>query len=426
MPLMPRGLSRFACLLLAMALLPFASASGQSYSQIYAFQGGSDGALPFAGLTPDKTGNLYGTTLDGGAGTCNLGAAGCGTLFMVTPGGQETVLYAFTGGTDGAYPYAPLRRSAEGNLYGTAAGRDDQLCSGNKECGTIFEYAANGAFNVLHSFLGGSDGMDPQGPLLNGRRNYYFGVTVEGGNTGCMSSLGCGTVYKLTRLGKAKESVIYTFSGASTGENPSGSLAADTAGTLYGTTSYGGDRNCGADGCGTVFALAADGTETVLHVFEFNDGIYPASGLVEDHAGNLYGTAPFGGETCQNDTGCGTIFKITANGTFSVLHIFGGGSDGGNPHDAPLIDSKGNLYGTAAIGGGNGSGCGGDGCGTVFKLAPDGTFTALYTFTGGNDGWGPIGALVEGGDGYLYGTTVYGGGSGCSGFGCGTVFRVKK
>jgi uncharacterized repeat protein (TIGR03803 family) len=216
---------------------------------------------------------------------------------------------------------------------------------------------------------------------------------------------------------------LYSFPGPlSDGAELRGGLIADAAGNLYGTTYGGGSGN----GYGTIFKLPPTGTEIVLHRFTGADGAGPASALIADAAGNLYGTTTYGGPYY------GTVFKLTLNpdGTYThgVLHNFAGyPSDGTSPHDLNA-DAAGNLYGATT--GGGGSACGADnlGCGTVFKLTPnpDGTYSEsmLYSFTGDRDGAGPAAGLLTDAAGNLYGTTSEGGGSRACLTGCGTVFTL--
>jgi uncharacterized repeat protein (TIGR03803 family) len=187
----------------------------------------------------------------------------------------------------------------------------------------------------------------------------------------------------------------------------------DAAGNLYGTTYYGG-----AYFGGTVFKLDTSGTETVLYNFTGADGLDPDGGLILDKAGNLYGTASSGGAG-----GFGTVFKLNTSG-MTVLYSFTGGADGSNPSSGLVMDAAGNFYGTTVFGGGYGcrSNCGG----TVFMVDKTGKETVLYSFLGGTDGNNPYSGLVRDAAGNLYGTTLYGGGDGCAGRGCGTVFMVDK
>jgi uncharacterized repeat protein (TIGR03803 family) len=254
------------------------------------------------------------------------------------------------------------------------------------------------------------------------------------------------------------------------GSNPYyASLIQGTDGSLYGTTAYGGasEQNCYGDTCGTIFKITPAGTLTTLHQFQFTDGGYPEAGLLQTTNGNFYGTAAVGGSSgygtifkitpagrlttvyeFQNSTdggnplgalvqagngilygttsygggnpcACGTVFKVTSAGILTTLHAFVGGGTEGNYPEAGLVQgTDGNFYGTTAYGGANGYG-------TIFKITPAGALTTLHNFDS-TDGANPWAGLVQGADGNLYGTTTYGGtsGSGCTGFGCGTVFKI--
>ncbi|HTV34519.1 MAG TPA: choice-of-anchor tandem repeat GloVer-containing protein, partial [Methylocella sp.] len=218
-----------------------------------------------------------------------------------------------------------------------------------------------------------------------------------------------GTVFKLAPDGT--ETVLHAFKGSpSDGSNPSAGLIFDSSGNLYGTTHIGGVAELG-----TVFKLAPDGTETVLHSFEGpGDGIYPVAGLIFDSSSNLYGTTVNGGATLA----AGAVFKLAPDGTETVLHSFRGHGDGANPFAGLIADSQGNLYGTTPSGGSSNCGAG---CGTVFKLAPDGTsYKVLYTFAGGSDGFYPYAGLIADSQGNLYGTTTGGGANDSNG----TVFKL--
>jgi len=232
-----------------------------------------------------------------------------------------------------------------------------------------------------------------------------------------------GTVFKLASDGT--ESVLYSFKGTTDGASPYSSLIADSAGNFYGTTYAGGGTGCSGNGCGTVYKLASDGTESVLYAFQDGaDGAQPYAPLVMDKKGNLYGTVPFGGTGCSG-VGCGTVFKVSAKGIFTVLYSFTGGSDGADPYSGVFMDKKGNLYGAAASGGTANSDCDSGYCGTVFKLSPAGTLTVLYAFKGGSDGANPSLALTAGKNGEIYGPTYYGGDyTNCPTYGCGTIFKL--
>jgi uncharacterized repeat protein (TIGR03803 family) len=212
--------------------------------------------------------------------------------------------------------------------------------------------------------------------------------------------------------------VLYTFAGQADGGVPAAGLALDGAGNLYGTTEYRGTYDWGV-----VFKLNSAQQESVLHSFTGGaDGATPRAGLVLDSAGNLYGTALQGGTAC-GPFSCGVVFKLDTAGNETVLHAFTG-TDGGNPEAGLLRDSAGNLYGTTSAFGTTAAG--GPGYGTVFKLdATTDTESVLYTFTGGADGAQPMAGLVSDSAGNLYGTTQNGGDfSACINNGCGVVFKL--
>jgi uncharacterized repeat protein (TIGR03803 family) len=380
-----------AILALLIVAVPYSHA--QNEVVIHTFTGGTDGANPYAGLVLDSRGNLYGTTVNGGGSTSCSG--GCGTVFKVTSSGKESILYSFAGGTDGANPYGGLIRDARGNLYGTTV-------YGGSYVGTVFEVTAGGAETLLHVFGSSStgDGSVPFAGLLADPKGNLYGTTFSGGSQ-CTTGGGCGTVFQVAPAGI--ETVLYSFAGGTDGSFPFCSLAWDTDGNLYGTTVFGGTYDQGA-----VFRVSLSGTETVLYSFTGgDDGGQPAAGLVRDPKGNLFGTTQKGGAF-----GNGTVFRITPTGLERVYYSFQGGADGELPSSPLILDSKGNLYGTTYQGGA-------PGFGTVFQISADGTERVLYSFAGGTDGAGPVGGLVRDLKGNLYGTTYQGGTTGY-----GTVFKV--
>jgi uncharacterized repeat protein (TIGR03803 family) len=384
-----------ATAVLTISDMPTALAAKVQYQVLYSFQNGSDGGEPYDTLIKDKAGNLYGTTYGGGAGA--------GTVFEVAPDGTETVLYAFTGGNDGANPVGSLVFDKVGNLYGTT------WKGGADGAGVVFELAPGGTETVLYTFTGGNDGNGPQAGLVMGKKGVLYGTTSSGG------SANDGVVFELAPNGT--ETVLHNFTGGlEDGMEPNyGSLIMDKAGNLYGMTFEGGASPCkhtGYTGCGTVYEVAADGTETVLHSFAGGtaDGYAPYGALTEDSAGNLYGTTAGGGTFTIG----GTVFKLAPDGTETLLYSFTGGTDGATPAGGVLLDKSGNLYGTTFAGGTGAED------GVAYKLAPDGTETVLHSFQSGSDGAFPYGGLIAKG-GTLYGVTNQGG----SGF-YGTVFSVKK
>lgn len=388
-----------AMLLAAMVVIGMiASVSGANATRLkvlYSFPGGSAGALPGVSFR-DRSGNLYGATGYGGT------ACDCGTVFKLATDGTETVLYAFAGGTDGTYPSGVIR-DGQGNLYGTTYEGGSTGCGGNG-CGTVFKIAPDGSKATLHTFAGGTDGANPTGVIKVGK--YFYGTTAQGGVKNC-GPYNCGTVFRLDRDGK--ERILHRFAGGSDGSDPVG-LIVDSAGNLYGVTILGGGSGCSGSGCGTVFKLLPDGTEAVLHAFVAgSDGSGPDSELTLDASGNLYGTTALGGSNNCQGYGCGTVYKVGANGREQVLYAFQGTGDGSWPWGNLILDGAGNLYGVTDVG-----------AGVVFRLAADGTESVLHSFTGGNDGDQPNG-LVADNRGNLYGTALYGGADGE-----GNVFKLKE
>lgn len=387
---------------------------------LYSFTGGTDGGNPSAGLAQDPQGNLYGATAEGGNPACNNGG-GCGTVFKVDTSGHETVLYSFTGvGGDGMGPVARLLLDAQGNLYGTTNEGGDLACGNGYGCGTVFKIDTSGHETVLYTFTGtGGDGAWPSAGLIRDAQSNLYGTTGYGGNLACEagSGEGCGIVFKVTSAGQ--ETVLYTFTGTGgDGALPYSPLVQDAQGNLYGTTNEGGDPACyGGNGCGTVFKIDTSDHETVLYTFTgADDGAYPSAGMVLDSQGNLYGTTAYGGSNSE-----GNVFKLDTTGHESVLYSFTGLADGGYPNDL-IRDSKGNLYSTTYVGG-DITLCyayGSYGCGTVFKINPSNKETVLYVFTGTEgDGAYPPAGVVRDSQGNLYGTTAYGGANGD-----GAVFKI--
>jgi uncharacterized repeat protein (TIGR03803 family) len=380
------------------------SARAQTYTVLYSFTG-LDGRTPYGDLRLDPAGNLYGTTLLGGTHPCSAGQ-GCGVVFKLDTTGKETVLFNFNGGASGARPSAGLIRDSQGNLYGTTG------VGGDRCCGTVFKLDTAGTYTVLYSFKRHPDASGPLAPLLRDAAGNLYGTTGLGG------LYDSGAVFKVDTTGK--ETVLYSFTGGSDGNWPLAGLIRDASGNLYGTTDLGGnfEGKC-ASGCGVVFKVDPTGTETVLYSFTWGaDGAQPGASLLRDKAGNLYGTAAFGGDlTCYAPYGCGVIFKVDVAGKETVLYAFKGSpSDGKEPHPGVIRDPAGNFYGTTYRDGAYGFG-------TVFKLGANGVETVLHSFTGGADGASPNASLIRDAAGNLYGTTV-GGGTGCPGEGCGVVFKV--
>ena len=259
-------------------------------------------------------------------------------------------------------------------------------------------------FADLYNFTGSSDGGYPYAGLVRDAAGNLYGTTYQGGSSGF------GVVFKVDT--KGTETVLHSFTGASEGEGPYAGLIQDAAGNLYGTTTYGGSSNC-SDGCGVVFEVDPSGKETVLYGFNggTTDGCGPAAPLLRDKAGNLYGTT---GECGASNYG--TVFKLSKGGKETLLHSFAGGtSDGQYPYYGALImDKAGNLHGVTDSGGVSGSG-------TLFKLSKSGKETLLHGFGGSGDGGLPFGGPVVDKDGNLYGTADIGGSADA-----GIVWKVSK
>jgi len=383
----------------------------------------TNGANPYAGLVSDTAGNLYGTT-------CCGGAHNYGTVFELSPkaggGWSEKILHSFNdNGKDGYAPGGNLIFDSDGNLYGTASGGTG-LCKESNYvigCGMVFELMpqTDGSWKekVLHNFFNkGEEGMDPSGLVFDSAGNLY-GVTSYSGVPD-----GGGTVYELspTAGGDWSFAVIYYFA---TG-NPQGNLVIDSRGNLYGTAGYAGTYLYGM-AYELSPSVGGTWTEAVLHSFDQNhdgtDGACPCSSLIFDSAGNLYGTTVRGG---IYDTGDGTVFELSpaAGGSWTetILHNFDCHTDGCAPNASLVFDASGNLHGTTTNGGA-GSCPYGNGCGTVFELSPQtgGAWaeTALHSFGAGAYGAIPFSNLILDSAGNLYGTTSKGGSSQD-----GTVFEI--
>lgn len=382
-------------------------AQAQTFSVIHTFTGLQDGAGPHAGLTMDGAGNLYGTTDE-------VLVGGNGNVFELKRSGSNWILtpiYTFSGGADGAYPQSRVVFGPNGSLYGTTEGGG--LGTGCHHCGTVFKLTPSicrigscpWTETVLYRFTGDADGGRPTGDLAFDSAGNIYGTTYEGGNFTQSCGYGCGTVFKLTpSQGGWRETVLYAFGAtASDGYNPLSGVVLDPFGNLYGTTTYGGTSQFPA---GTVFQLTASGvrwTEKVLYNFQGqSDGAYPVAGVILDASDNLYGT------TWEGGTGAfGTVFELTpthGSWMFTVLHSFTGF---GGPYANLKMDGVGNLWGTTNQDGAFDNG-------SVFKLTPLGggswAYTDLYDFTGNSDGKDPYSSLVFDTGGNLYGT-AYGGGT---------------
>ena len=283
-------------------------------------------------------------------------------------------------------------------------------------------------FSTVYSFQGPPGGANPEAGLVHASDGNFYGTTFGGGNQNtnfCLSTNGCGVVFKVTPSGTA--TVLYSFCSqhnCSDGANPQSGLVQASDGNFYGTTEIGGTgTGCFYGTCGTVFKITPQGTLTTLYNFcsQSNcvDGANPDATLVQANNGDLYGTTFDGGTSSCGGVGCGTVFKITLSGALTTLHSFDS-YDGYWPYAGLVQATDGYLYGTALNGGTDGL----SGLGTIFKMTPDGTLTTLYSFCSQpncSDGSTPYAGLVSASDGNLYGAT-YGGGAN----GDGTVFKISQ
>ncbi len=301
------------------------ASSAQTFTTLAYFTDGSD---VFSSLIQGRDGNLYGTSI-------NEAANGYGSVFKVTPGGVLTTLHSFCsqpGCTDGYYPFSVLALGVDGNLYGTTQN------GGANGQGTVFKITPSGGYTVLHSF-GGADGSEPDAGLVLGSDGNFYGDTATGGaNVSCL----CGTIFKISPTGML--TTLHSF-GYSDGDGPFAPMVQGTDGSFYGTTFRGGTSTTCISGCGTIFKVTLAGDFRSLHSFELTHGESPIARLVQATDGTFYGTTFGGGyvsDVCQG--GCGTIFKIMEDDAFAVVHKFDF-SDGGFPESALVQATDGNLYG---------------------------------------------------------------------------------
>jgi uncharacterized repeat protein (TIGR03803 family) len=391
----------------------------QTFSVIHSFAGGEDGYQPYAGVTVDQGGNLYGTTTE-----FTGNPPGPGTVFQMKNRNGAWILKTLsTFSLIGGGPFIPWGRPVigpGGALYGTTFYGGQGFCT-ELGCGSVYllqpQQTVCAAFNCPwtvsseYSFTG-PDGFEPAfvDPAFDSAGNLY-GSTTEGGANGD------GNVFKLTRSnGQWTATSLHDFNG-SDGKYPQSGVVPDAQGNVYGTAWMGGPN-----GNGAVYRLTRSGSsyvEETLHSFQNgSDGQYPVGGLVFDQAGNLYGTTYLGGSN-----GGGTAFELSPSGggwDFSVLYSFTGQGNDLGPFDTLTLDAAGNLYGTTYSEGAFGDG-------TVFKLTRNNgswTYTDLHDFTNGDDGGNPTGGVALDAHGNLYGTTSGGGSPGHCNGACGVVWEI--
>ncbi|HZY97106.1 MAG TPA: choice-of-anchor tandem repeat GloVer-containing protein [Candidatus Cybelea sp.] len=387
-------------------MVPYSAGHGAGFAAakeqvLYSFTGGSDGGDAATGLILDGSGNLYGTTVVGGAATC-------GTVFKLTPAASppwpETVLFNFDCFAKGKTPYGGVTFDPHGNLDGsTVSGGSGGSC-GSTGCGLVYQLTPT-TENVLHSFTGGTDGFGPGGAVVFDTKGNLFGTTPDGGASSH------GVVYEIPRNGQEK--VIHAFTGGNDGGTGSLGALLYVSGNLYGVTETGGKHMWG-----TVYRLSPGGgglwNLKTLYTFKGPpDAGGPYGGLIADASGKLYGTTYYGGANSL-----GTVFAISrgVKGKYRehVLYSFKSGNDGNSSTSTLVFGAPGVLYGTTSMGGGS---CN---CGTIFKVdATTGKEAVLHAFAGGADGAFSYYGLTKGANGKFYGTTVQGGGNANQG----TVFE---
>jgi uncharacterized repeat protein (TIGR03803 family) len=391
---------RMALALFALACVPCVWPVNEQV--LHSFQNIPDGSDAIGGLVFDSAGDLYGTTYDGGA-------YGWGCIFELTRNKDgnwtESILYSFTGGTDGRGPEGALVFDAQGNLYGTTVFGGTPGC-GYEGCGTVFRLSPNsdGAWTETVLSLLNLGGRLPGSSVV---------FDTVGDLYGTGSYDGCGEVFQLvpTQSGPWAENIIYSFTGPEDGCFPTG-ITRDTAGNLYVTTYQDGFK-----GWGTAIELSPNAggwTGTLLHTFEGGkDGLRPLGPVTLDNAGNVYGSAQGG------VYGGGVVFMLTptSNGRWKeTVYPLKLGNSG--PNGGLVFDNVGNLYGT--------SWSGLTGMGTVFRLSrgPDGGVIFKGFSFDVTDGFEPSSSVILDSAGNLYGTTDGGGNSQHCGSGCGTVYEI--
>jgi uncharacterized repeat protein (TIGR03803 family) len=400
-----------------------------SETVLHAFMAGTDGRAPDAAVAADTHGDLFGATQSGGTSSCDGSFVGCGTVYELIPSGTtytyKTILRFPASGALGATPQGALTIDSTGNLYGTTTQGGIGCTNLSQEvpgCGVVFRLAPSGAKyveTVLHKFdNNGKDGFNPYGDVLRNSAGVLKGTTAGGG-----SGLR-GIVYELKPSGKTyTETILYAVKGPpSDGSQPESGLAMDSKGALYGTSYYGGANSKGA-----VYKLTPSGasyTEKLIHSFKGgSDGENPLAALAVTKAGAVFGTAPYGGGSEQ----LGIVFELAANTyTEKIVHAFKGvgASDGAHPY-AGITQVGSAFYGTTQEGGSSSCILG---CGEVFKLTPkSGGYVESLLYPFGSlpsqaDGAYPEASVIARGAA-LFGTTS-GGGAGEGTAGPGVVYKL--
>lgn len=371
-----------AVLVTALGLVPSVGAAGGNQTgdagkitvtTLYNFGENSQAPqYPQGFIAQGRDGDLYSTTPYGGT-------SNDGTVYKMVPTGELTVIYELNSynGSSG------LTLGTDGNFYGT------EIYGGSENSyGTVFKITPQGNLTTLYDFSGQEFDAFPDAPPIEARDGSFYGTTLGGFNGNG------GEVYEVTPSGK--QTVLFSFD-RTDGANPTDPLIQATDGNFYGTTQSGGaSGHCEQYGCGTIFKLTPKGHLAVLHSFRGSDGFYPTAPLIQGSDGNFYGVVQEGGID-----GLGVVFRMSPGGKFKLLHVFRGGTEGNSPVGGLLQATDGNFYGTGGAGGKQNAG-------VIYKIAPGGGYSVIYSFAG-SDGLGPDCALVQHTNGKLYGTTLEGG-----------------
>ena len=392
-------IGRIRFVMAVMATLAGAAWAANSTPVIYSFAGANDGEYTDTELVMDSAGNLYGTSVQGGI-------YGGGTVFQLAPSGSgwtHTVLYNFTGGADGGEPYKGVTLDAHGNLYGTAVTGGGGSCEGG--CGVVYKLDNSGGVwsqRVIHEFTGGNDGSGPGSPVAFDKHGKLYGMTPTGGADGF------GVVYELKPASNSVWSltVIHTFTGGLDGLGGSASrLLIDAAGNVYGVSTVGGANGFG----NVFELTSSGGKWHLTTLYSFKDqpdGASPYGGVIFDKDGNLYGTTYYAG---ANDVGTVyKLTHSNGAWTESVIYSFKGGSDGDSSISTLVADAKGNFYGTTSDGGAVGCGCGTI-FKVAPSSGGSWTESVAYRFPGVPKAGFAYNGMVSDSKGNFYGATVHGG-----------------
>jgi uncharacterized repeat protein (TIGR03803 family) len=407
-------------------------------------EGTSGGTVTTSGIytAPSQAGTYHVI-----ATNATSGSQSASSIVHVVSGPSIATLLSFNHETGGAIPWSALVWGSDGNMYGATEAGGDLSCgymSSLSGCGTIYKSDTSGNMTTLHSF-DGTDGAYPIASLMATTTGLLYGTTIYGGSNtsqcqvpGTSTAAGCGTVFSFGASAGFTSILSFGPFNSPLGAGTDASLTQANGGTLYGANEVGGNTSCtgtlgteSESGCGGIFSISSSNVPSPLHTFSGSDGAYPTAGLLLQSDGNFYGTTSGGGTlTCSSyaSPGCGIVFQMSESGIIKTLHSFTL-TDGANPYSPLILGADGSMYGTTLFGGS--SSCSGgaqwQGCGLIFKIDTAGNFQSLHSFSG-PDGAYPTG-LMQASDGYFYGTTESGGDTSCAGRygpGCGALFRMDS